>query len=402
MPTVYTVSTCREPLEVMPRFVYRNLGAGADHLFVFLDAPDREVEDFLGEHPNVTTIVTDRRYWGAVRPSTVNTRQKVNANLIRVALAGAGRPGWLFHIDADETLHLDRSELAALPPEVRGIRLRPLEAVSTDRPGWSEHYKRLLTEQELSLLCMLGVIAETRNAALFHAHYLGKIGIRPALDLTLEIHHARSADGAKMALRTGPGLHVLHHASSTPDEFIDQWTKHARHSQKSNFGPNRTRIRDSFRVLLDADLSEADRRELMLELYQRSTADDVDRLHKLGLLVTVEDRREQRRPAAHDPEQAARLDRVIAALIEEGPNNFRPTVDLGHQVAATRRAGRRIADTDPKLADRISQLCAARRAGHRSSSAGLRHGARRWLHRAAGHSRQKTDSTTRRARRATR
>lgn len=45
---IYTVTTCREPLQQVERYVTANLAAGADHLFIVLDHPD----------PRVTTAQT--------------------------------------------------------------------------------------------------------------------------------------------------------------------------------------------------------------------------------------------------------------------------------------------------------------------------------------------------------
>jgi hypothetical protein len=411
MGLVYTVSTCREPLNVIEQFVRRNLAAGADHLFIFLDEPDGVVGEFLNGNSNVTAIVADERYWGAKRPANINSRQKINANLIRVALAATGNADWLFHIDADETLQIDRSALDSLPTEVRGVRLWPLEAVSTDRSGWEGRYKRLLEPPELALLHMLGVIGQPKNSAYFHGHHIGKVGIRPSMDLSIEIHYARDAQGSNIPLESRPEFSHTHDASMTPDDFISHWTRHAMHSEQANFKPAARLLRDSFRAILDAPLTSAERRELMLELYRRTTADDVDLLHRLGYLINLDQCRFRAQPASHTPAQAARLGLLMDALLAENPNVFRPTAAYSLQRAALSRAGQRVAGQDPALAERIRRLCAVRAPEidpeiqpDPSPLAIDTTRPRHWpfARRQHAHSRQKIDSTTRRARRATR
>jgi hypothetical protein len=411
MGLVYTVSTCREPLNVIERFVRRNVAAGADHLFIFLDEPDGAVSEFLDGHSNVTGIVADERYWGAKRPENVNSRQKINANLIRVALAATGHAAWLFHIDADETLQVERSALDSLPAEIRAVRLRPLEAVSTDRSGWEGRYKRLLDPHELALLHTLGVIPQQKNSAYFHGHHIGKVGIRPSLDVAIEIHYARDAQGSNIPLESRPEFNHTHDASLTPGDFISHWTRHALHSEQANFKPAARLMRDSFRAILDAPLSSAERRELMLELYRRTTADEVDLLHRLGYLVDLDQRRYRARPAGHTPEQAASLGLLIDALLAENPNVFRPAAAYSLQRAALGRAGQRVAEEDPALTERIRRLCSARAPEvdpqiqpDPSPLAIDSTRSRPWpfARRQHGHSRQKIASTTRRARRATR
>ena len=100
---IFTASTVKDTLPNVRRFVAGNLAGGVDHLFVFLDAPDREVRGFLDEHPHVTCIRTDKSWWGGERPEHLNVRQRINANLAKAVLSTLpGEDHWVFHIDADE------------------------------------------------------------------------------------------------------------------------------------------------------------------------------------------------------------------------------------------------------------------------------------------------------------
>jgi hypothetical protein len=345
MGLLYTVTTCKENLDTVQRFVAANLAGGADHVFVFLDEPDTAISAALAAEPHATAITTDDSYWRGRRPPNVNSRQKLNANLIRTLLAPLPWADWLFHLDADETLNLDRQVLAGLPATERAVRLLPWEVVSTEQPGWDGWYKRLLTPDELALLRLLGAVREARNVAYFRGHHYGKVGVRPGLDVALAIHHV-SADGAKVATLTHPSLSHLHDNSPTFEEFVRRWTREARQTDAVYLGPRRQRVRAAVRALLDAPLEPDRRREILHELYLRTSVDPVDLLHELGLLQTVDPRLHRHTPQGHSPEQARTLERLMEALLAESPILFRVGAKLATQAEALQRAVRRLGDPD--------------------------------------------------------
>ena len=90
-PLVVTASTVKDTLANVERFVDGNLAGGADHLVLFLDAPDDpatpDVRGFLDAHPHVTCVVTDETWWPDKRPEQLNTRQRINANVVKALLA---------------------------------------------------------------------------------------------------------------------------------------------------------------------------------------------------------------------------------------------------------------------------------------------------------------------------
>jgi len=55
---ILSVSTVKDTVPNLRRFVRRNLGNGIDHMVVFVDADDPAAESFLSAHPNVTCIRT--------------------------------------------------------------------------------------------------------------------------------------------------------------------------------------------------------------------------------------------------------------------------------------------------------------------------------------------------------
>ena len=88
--------------------VRRNLAGGVDHLIVYLDDEQPEVEKFLAASPNVTCITTHRDWWHGGRQAELNDRQRTHATLALRMLSGFAWAHWMFHIDGDEVVHIDR------------------------------------------------------------------------------------------------------------------------------------------------------------------------------------------------------------------------------------------------------------------------------------------------------
>src|SRR5690606_37686796 len=128
----------------------------------------------------------DDEWWQGRRPEALNQRQRIAANLARVALANLGRADWLVFVDGDEVAALDREAVAAIPEDVRAFRLAVLEATSTV-DEWNGLFKRLQSPEALERLQAAGVIEHADNKDLFHGHVAGKVGIRPGLDLRLDL-----------------------------------------------------------------------------------------------------------------------------------------------------------------------------------------------------------------------
>ena len=78
---ILTVSTVKDTVPNLRRFVSRNLGNGVDHLLVFLDSENPAAESFLRAHPHVTCVRTDDEWWQGHRPAQLNSRQNFNANV---------------------------------------------------------------------------------------------------------------------------------------------------------------------------------------------------------------------------------------------------------------------------------------------------------------------------------
>ena len=225
-PLVVTASTVKDTLANVERFVDGNLAGGADHLVLFLDAPDDpatpDVRGFLDSHPHVTCVVTDDTWWTDKRPEQLNTRQRINANVVKALLTTVDWAAWVFHVDGDEIVQLDRAVLDGVPASRAVVSLAPLEAVS--RKSWDGDptwFKRLLGSDDLTLLKTLGVLERPSNGALFHGHVEGKSGLRPTTDLWLTLHHVVDAEKSEVEAFTDPvALRLLHFESYSGEDFV--------------------------------------------------------------------------------------------------------------------------------------------------------------------------------------
>ena len=123
------VCTCREPTPLVLAFVAHHIGLGAREVFLYLDAPQPDLEAILAEIPQVRVQICDEAYWQSrknQRPDAVEHRQLVNA----YDAYGRAQVAWLAHFDADEFLHADMDVallLNAQPPEVDYLLIEPRE-----------------------------------------------------------------------------------------------------------------------------------------------------------------------------------------------------------------------------------------------------------------------------------
>jgi hypothetical protein len=326
-----TVTTAKDTVANLRRFVAGNLARGVDHLIVFLDDPHAEGQAgpegaaaYLRGEPHVTVVGCDDAWWGPDRPDALNARQRINANVARSVLAEAGVGDWLFHVDADEVVDVDRDVLDALPEDVRAVRLAPLEAVArTHWEGEVTHFKRLLDEADLTLLHVLGVIDRPHNGAYFHGHVDGKAGIRPAHDVWHTLHHPVDADRERLdPVHTDPRLRVLHHESYDGEEFVRKWTAILAAGPMANFRAGRAPTAVALDALIRKGLSPEAARPYLMRIFERTTLDDFDTLRDLGLL-------EEPGPGTHRPTALAepertRVEDLLAGLAGVPKRVFHP------------------------------------------------------------------------------
>lgn len=298
---VAVVATVKGPPEQVTQFVRTNLCAGADHLVVLVDDADPAVLRALQDDPDtrhrVTAIGADDAYWKGSdfgssqiarrgRPDSLNVRQTIGANLANALVSSVPRFSWLFHLDLDERLHLDKDRLLALDPSVRAVALDVLEAVSTERPESSRRYKRRPSRVELEDLHRRGLIKRPSPYAYFRGHYSGKRGIRPDPRVRLGIHRVKEPGGeVEIEPLHMDWLQLLHDESYSMEEFVRKWRALG---SAGGFGqkPRRRRLgRRVARILENSSLDSAARDDRIRELYIRHVADDADLLEELGFLV---------------------------------------------------------------------------------------------------------------------
>jgi hypothetical protein len=325
---VAVVATVKGSPEEARRFVRRNLRAGADHVVVIVDDADPAVLGALREDPDAaertTAIGAGDRYWREGRwtrrrPSGLNQRQGIGANLANCLVSCVPRFDWLFHLDLDERLHLDRQRLLGLRRGVRAVTLEPLEAVSTEVPEEPTRYKRRPNAATLTELHRRGLIDEPTGGAYYRGHSSGKQGIRPDPRLRLGIHRVREPGGEVVVEPLHrEWLQVLHDESLSFEDFVRKWTAL---SSAGAFWqkPRRQELGELVLAALnDRSLEAAPREERLRALYRSHVADDVAALEELGLVTTP-------RPewSAYPPEELSDAERAtlagVAAVLAEAP-----------------------------------------------------------------------------------
>ncbi len=319
---LFTASTVKDNAAGLQEFVARNLAGGVDHMFLFVDDADAKLTAKLNSNPQVTAIAAGPDWWHGKRPRQLNARQRINANVAKVLLAPFDWAEWIFHIDGDECLLVDRQVLAALPPEQGNVRANPLEAVARKKwPGQKvTHFKRMLETEELTLLQVLGLIDQPLNGYYFHGHCEGKSGMRPRMDRWLTLHDVH--DAAQQAIPAGEGgkgewARLLHYESWSGEEFVRKWVNILESGSKVSFRPAREPTAVALRALVALDLPERKLRSYLMQIFERTTEDDFETLLDLGLLEQIDPLAGTHKPEPLGPERRAQLDALLAAVQPE-------------------------------------------------------------------------------------
>ena len=367
---VVVVSTVKATVAATEQHVDRNLRAGADHVVLCVDDADPEVCARWEGDPHVTAIPTDDAYWGDTRPEQLARRQGVNANLVNLALTVVPGATWLFSLDADECLHVDRDQLLGLDESVRVLGLTTWEAASLTEPGEQEprqeprRYKRQLTAEELDMLVLLGALEEPAMDHYFRGHHR-KIGVRPDRRLRLFLHDVENLQGKTVSMHTDAGaFRVLHDESPTLGEFIRKWTAHIDGGGFHSHAHRRT-IRQIFLALNDNRAVGPDERRAVQErLYEQVALDDVELLGALGLLEVPDPRQHEHTPLAFAPGDHDRMQAMLGALrlVDKSLLSHKPRA---RPVQALRRAGRHLGSHPELRADLRASLPPKKGAGAR-------------------------------------
>ncbi len=315
---LFTASTVMDSPANVEFFVNANLASGVDHMLVFLDAPQAAEQDrvaaFLADHPHVTCLRTGRKgWWTDGRPAGLNVRQRINANWARTLLEPFDWAQWLFHVDGDEVARLDRDALAGVPDTADAVWLPPWEAVSEPDPSHRPtRFKRLLADDDLTLLHVLGALKAPTNQAYFHGHVLGKTGVRPRSGMGLTLHGAVSAEGVRPEAHQHDRLGVLHYDAISGEEFVRKYTALA-HAGHARYRKSRAPMARALKTLITKDLPDEVRATYLRRIYDLTTRDDVALLDDLGLLLEIDPERDPVAPRPLPPGAAE----ALAARVEE-------------------------------------------------------------------------------------
>lgn len=322
---IATVSTIKDTLPNVQRFVRGNLAGGADHLVIFLDAADPDVEQWLTDQEHVTYVVADDSWWQGQRPDDLNVRQRFAANIVRSLFTVVDGVDWIFHIDGDEIIQVDRAALAALPADTRAVRLAPLEAVSRKHwdasPTW---FKPLLEEDDLHLLHILGVLDKPTNGLFFHGHIMGKSGMRPELDAWFTLHHIVDGKRRELPAAEDPRLRMLHYESHSGEDFVRKWTAILDTPALVSLRARRQTTSDAVRTLLGKPLDDDLRRRYLMRVFEATTEDDFETLRDLDLIEEIDPAEGTHRPSLLPADQRARLAELLEALGPVKKKAFRP------------------------------------------------------------------------------
>ena len=352
---LFTASTVKDSPANTRFFVAANLASGVDHMVVFLDAPDdpeqQEVAAELEAHPHVTCVPTDRAWWRGDRPPRLNVRQRINANLAGLApRAGARTRSGSSTSTATRSCVPTRRRSPRCRPDTGALWLAPLEAVSTlhaeQRPTL---FKRLLEDEDLQLLTVLGVLDAATNQCYFHGHVLGKSGVRPRAGLHLTLHDSVHPDGRRLRAPERfehPGLAVLHYDAVSGEEFVRKW-KAMIAAGPTSLRSDRAPVAMALRSLVGKDLDPDVAETYLRTIYERTTQDAVETLRDLQLLEHVDPMAGTHHPVAMAPDARAAFDRGLDRLREEPKRPFHinhsdpaPAAEPGTLDRLRRRIGR--------------------------------------------------------------
>lgn len=346
---VVIVSTVKASVAATEDHVNRNLRAGADHVVLFVDDADPEVCAHWEGSPYVTAVPTDAAYWNDGRPEMLARRQGVNANMVNLALTMVPEADWLFSLDADECLHIDRDRLLGLDESVRVVRLTTWEAASRsasdERSQQPHRYKRPLDDHELEMLVLLGALSEPVMSHYFRGHRR-KIGVRPDFRLRMFLHEVENLHGRRLPMHRDPqALRVLHDESPTLDEFIRKWRAHV-DGGGFHVGAKRKTIRKIFLTLSENRLATPeDLHTVHQRLYERVALDDVELLGALGFLEVRDPLQHQHTPLSFSQAQHDRMRAMLDALgsVEKSLLSHLPRA---RPVRALRRAQQHLASAE--------------------------------------------------------
>ncbi|WP_289080017.1 glycosyltransferase family 2 protein [uncultured Sulfitobacter sp.] len=235
-------STILAPTRDILQFAAYHLAAGAQRLYIYLDAPNDEAFAHLDAHPKIRVITCDARYWKQrkrERPDAHQQRQTANATH---AYNRRREVGWLIHMDADEYLVADRpiaDILADIPQAAPATRIRPMEQLSGDPTAFKGFIPAGPDRARI-----VAELYPTYGAYLkggFLSHLAGKVFVRTGLpNMHLRIHNVFQKGEMLDCHDAPPDITLAHAHAKTWDDWIAAYRyRVTKGSYRPELRPNR-------------------------------------------------------------------------------------------------------------------------------------------------------------------
>ncbi len=230
------VTTAFEPTAVTLGFLAHHVSLGVNKIWLHLDAPNKELVDIVGDHPQIQIVQCDQTYWNnsskGRRPWDFRVRQTVNADS---ALAQS-EADWIAHIDADEYVtntdalfaFLNRQPkevLTVVVPNSERVHLRGDPQLHVFTGAFRVPFPRRVHR---ALPLLYGKYARYLQKGLAgYCH--GKAFTRVSSGLPLALHRALlpSNLSEQVAQREFAGRAILHFDGMTKAHWLDKMRKKA-------------------------------------------------------------------------------------------------------------------------------------------------------------------------------
>lgn len=237
-------ATILAPAADILRFAAYHLEAGAQRLYIYLDAENVQAFEALKAHPKVRVQTCDAAWWDKIgngRPKKHQVRQTMNATH---AYNRKAEVDWLIHMDADEFLVSAEPVaeiLGTLASETLAARIRPMEALSGDGTAFKAFVPNGPDRNRI-----VQDIYPTFGAHLkggFLSHLAGKVFVRTGLTgVRVQIHNAFQNEIMIPTEEQQAGIDLAHMHAKTWDQWHAAYRyRLAQGSYRAELAPNKPR-----------------------------------------------------------------------------------------------------------------------------------------------------------------